>query len=111
MLCHPVRHPEASPGVAPAGKGIPVADDVTGAAFETAVMDEGHLLFFFRPGVAAGRAGVDAAAVVAAHADLGIEDDMGFPVDGETGEVENLVDVHNALHAVSRSENAFFRPT
>src|SRR5512138_2122118 len=94
-LRHPVGDPEPSPGIAPAGKGLAMADDIAGTALQAAVMHEGHLLFFIRPGIAAGRAGVDAAAVIAAGADIVVEDDMGLPVDGEAGVVENLVDIHS----------------
>lgn len=108
---HPVGDPEASPGIAPAGKGVAVADDVAAAAFQAAVMHEGHLLLLLRPAIATGRTGVDAAAIVAAAADRGIENDMGLPIDGEAGVVENFIYVHNALQAVKASEMAFFRPT
>src|SRR5450631_1051040 len=111
LLRHSIRDPEPSPWVAPAGKGVAMADDIAGTALQTAVMHEGHLLFLFRPGIAAGRAGVYTAAVIAAGADRGIKNDMRFPVDGEAGVVEDLVYVHNALQAVSASEMAFFRPT
>jgi hypothetical protein len=88
-----------------------VADNITGTALQTAVMHEGHLLIFFRPGIAAGRTGVYTSAVVAAAADIVVEYDMGFPVNGEAGVVKNLVYIHNALQAVRVSEMTFFRPT
>ena len=110
-LSHSIRNPETATGIPPAGKGFSVADDITGAAFQTTVMHEGHLLFLFRPGIAAGRTGIGAAAVVAAGADRGIKNDVRVPVDGEAGIVENFVDVHSDLQAVKASERAFFKPT
>src|ERR1039457_50688 len=111
LLCHSIGDPEPSPGIAPAGKGVAMADDIAGATLQAAVMHESHLLFLFRPGVATGGTGVGTAAVVTIDTDGLVKNDVRFTVNGKAGHIENFVNIHSALQAFRPSAISFPSPT
>jgi hypothetical protein len=99
-LCHPKRDSKPSAGVTPAGEGIIPANNVTGTAFQTTIVNKGHFLVLFIPGVTGCWTTVGAGTLITLLTDIFIELNVWIPINTETGVIENLFEVnfHRALH-------------
>jgi hypothetical protein len=62
------------------------------------------------PGITASGTGSSTGAFAAARADFLIDNNMGLTINGETGKIEDLIDVHKALQVVMTSCARFFSP-